>query len=91
METFPVFLLGPLGGIGFGLWMFWMIATGKLVTRREADAMQSTIDSQRQTIQSQSEQLSLIMKETAPTLTQFLEDLRAAVRTETDIEKREIS
>jgi len=91
METFPVFLLGPLGGIGFGLWMFWMIATGRLVTRREADAMQATIDSQRKTIHSQGEQMSLVMKETAPTLTEFLEDLRAAVGTETDIEKRDVS
>lgn len=81
MESFPLMFLGPLGGLGFGLWMFWMIATGKLVTRREADAMLATIDSQRKTIHSQSEQMSLVMKETAPTLTEFLEDLRAAVET----------
>lgn len=80
-ESFPLFVLGPVGGVGFGLWMFWMIATGRLVTRREADAMTATIDSQRKTIHSQSEQMALVMKETAPTLNEFLEDLRAAVET----------
>ena len=78
-QSFPIFLIGPSSGIAFGMWIFWMIATGKLVTRREADALNETIMSQRKTIHSQNEQMTLVLKETAPTINEFLEDLRAAV------------
>ena len=80
MDTLPVFLLGPTSGIAFGLWIFWMIATGRLVTRREADAKDETISAQRRTIESQNEQMLLVLKETAPTLTDFLDDLRGAMK-----------
>ena len=73
------YFLGPAGGIGFGIWIFWMIATGRLITRREADALMATIEAQRRTIHTQAEQMNLVMKETAPTLNEFLADLRDAV------------
>jgi hypothetical protein len=86
-QSIPVFLLGPTSGIAFGMWIFWMIATGKLVTRREADALVATIESQRKTIHSQNDQMHLVLKETAPTLNEFLADLRDAVANKTEEEK----
>lgn len=79
-------LLGgiPLSGLGIGSgWALVcigviMLFRGTLVTRREVDAKDRTIEALMQSVKDKDEQLKLVLKETAPTLTAFLDDVREA-------------
>jgi ABC-type transporter Mla subunit MlaD len=78
--------LSPLTGLGIGSgWaivclLVIMLFRGTLVTRREVDAKDRYIEALTQALSTKDEQLTLVLKETAPTLTTFLEDVRDAAR-----------
>lgn len=78
--------ISPLTGLGIGSgWaivcvLVLMLFRGTLVTRREVDAKDKHIEALTSLLSTKDEQLTLVLKETAPTLTTFLEDVRDAAR-----------
>lgn len=57
----------------------YFIITGKLITSREADAMQRRIDSLEQQVKDLTEQNTLLMREGLPATNAVLDALRALV------------
>lgn len=83
MDPFYAALLNNAGAISVGLGVVWMIATGRLVTRRENDntvhregewRTESRIKDQQ--LQELSDQNDLLLNQIGPTLTKFLTDMR---------------
>lgn len=85
MEAIPPGLLEGVGIAGILVFLFWLIATGRLSTRREVDDLRHDRDQWRtesrikdQTIADLTKQNADMLNAFGPTLTDFLEGLRRA-------------
>lgn len=78
MDGLPVGLVNGIGVVTVVVIVGWMIATGRLVTRREADAMNATITAQRSQLDEQGRQLTLVLNEAMPTTNAVLKALHRA-------------
>lgn len=68
MDGFPVgTVLDGIGTAGLLIWLFWMLSTGRLVTRRENDATIADRDMWRETAQTLTPVVTKVLSESETT------------------------
>lgn len=67
MDGIPLSLLNGAGAAGMVVGLFWMLATGRLVTRREADGITADRDMWRETAQTLTPVVAKVLDESETT------------------------
>lgn len=62
LETYGPLVGNAVGVTGLLVWLFWMLATGRLVTRREADEKDRRVTALHEALKNRDEQLTEALK-----------------------------
>jgi uncharacterized membrane protein len=78
LDEFPLLIANGVGVTGLLVWLFWMLSTGRIVTRREHDDKKAENVALRNALEIRDRQLAKVLDEYLPAANSVMQALHQA-------------